>query len=385
MATRYWRKKSLLVKIESTYGQDAVPTGAANAIAARDVAFTPLELEYENRDIVRPYLGHQEQIVVTAHARLAFACEIAGSGTAGTPPAWGPLLRASGCSELALGTAHAGTAQAGGASTITLANTASGSDGAYRGMRIRLTGGTGAGQARIIAAYDGASKVATTSEAWTTPPDATTQYSIDAQVVYQPVSEAFESATVYFNMDGKRHVMLGARASVQLRLNARSLPLFQFEFTGLVGVTTDTALPTDVFTAWQPPLAVNNAQTSGFALHGFGARLYGLEMNLANQLVYRNLVGAEDVQITDRAPAGTVTIEDPTIAERDYFTRVREAQTGALNLLHGITPGNRVHVHAPAVQLTQPRYENRDSVIALALAARFVPHLGDDELSIQAL
>jgi len=385
MATRYFRKKSILAKIEAVYGTDSVPTGAANAINTRDVEFTPMELEYADRDIARAYMGHQEQIVVTARARISYNVEIAGSGTAGVAPAWGPLLRASAMGEYILAAAHANTAQAGGASTITLAAGASASDEAYRGMRIRTTGGTGSGQSRIISTYNGTSKVATVSEAWTVNPDATTTYSIDAQVAYLPVSSGHEAVSKYFNLDGKRHIMLGTRGSVAIRLMARSLPMFAFTFEGLLGTISDTALPTDVFTAWKKPLAVNNANTSGFTLHGFVGKLYGLEANLSNQLVYRNLVGVEDVQVTDRGPAGSVTIEDPTIAEKNYYTQVTAINLGAMNLLHGTAAGNQFHFHAPAAQLTNPRYENRDGIVAQALAARFVSNLGNDEIAIQAL
>lgn len=71
-----------------------------------------------------------------------------------------------------------GTAQAGTATTITLA-AGSSSDGAlFVGRTITLTGGTGSGQSRVIASYVGATKVATVSVAWTTTPDATSTYNV---------------------------------------------------------------------------------------------------------------------------------------------------------------------------------------------------------------
>lgn len=390
MATRFFQKRSLLAKIEGTYGTDPTPTGAANAIQAHDLTFVPSELEYEERDIVRAYYGQLEQIVVTGKARISFAVEIAGSGTAGSAPAWGPLLRACAFSELALASAHSGTAQAGAASTITLAAGASAVDDAYRGMRIRTTGGTGSGQNRVVSTYNGTTKVATVSEAWTTPPDNTTTYSIDAQVAYLPVTESIEGVTMYMNMDGKRHILLGNRGTCSVRMNARARPMFMFDFTGLISTISDTALPTDVLTAWTRPLAVNNTNTSAFTLHGYAGRLYGLDVAMNNAVVHRNLVGVEDVLIIDRKPSGNILIEDPTLAQKNYFTAVGSVTTdpvlAALTLLHGTTAGNKVHIHGPAVQLTQPGYDNRDGVIALKMATLFKPStLGNDEISIQAL
>jgi hypothetical protein len=389
MATRYFRKRSILAKIETTYGTDPTPTGAANAIQAFNVALTPLELEYEDRDVARAYLGHQDQIVVTGRARLTFECEVAGSGTAGTAPAWGPLVRGCSFGQTTLGTAQTGTAQAGAASTITLAAAASATDDAYRGLRIKTTGGTGPNQVRVISTYNGTTKVATVSEAWTTTPDNTTTYTVAAQVGYLPISASMESLTMYFNLDGKRHIMLGCRGTFGIKLAARSRPVFTFDFTGLVGTISDTALPTDVFTSWQKPLAVNNTNTSGFTLHGYAGNLYGLDLAVANRVEYRNLVGAEDVQITDRSPAGNITIEDPTVAQKDYFTAVGSVAVvpalAALNVLHGTTAGNQFFLHAPAVQLTQPGYEDRQSIVALKMAMRFAANLGNDEIAFQAL
>ena len=79
-----------------------------------------------------------------------------------------------------------GTAQAGGATSITLASGASDSNTAYSGLFVRTTGGTGGAggsgslnnQARIITAYNGSTKVATVEPAWETNPDSTTTYEV---------------------------------------------------------------------------------------------------------------------------------------------------------------------------------------------------------------
>ena len=73
---------------------------------------------------------------------------------------------------------HVGTATAGGASTITLGAGYSNVQNAYVGQTIYLTGGTGAGQNRVITAFVTGTGVATVNTAWTTPPDATTTYEI---------------------------------------------------------------------------------------------------------------------------------------------------------------------------------------------------------------
>lgn len=78
---------------------------------------------------------------------------------------------------------HRGTAQAGAASSITLASTASPSGNTYNDWYVTITGGTGAGQTKQITSYR-SSRVATVDSAWTTPPDATSTYELfDSNII----------------------------------------------------------------------------------------------------------------------------------------------------------------------------------------------------------
>jgi len=71
-----------------------------------------------------------------------------------------------------------GTAQAGAASTITLAAGATATDDIYNGYGVRITSGPGAGQDRIISDYVGSTKVATVSSAWTVQPTSASVYEV---------------------------------------------------------------------------------------------------------------------------------------------------------------------------------------------------------------
>jgi len=71
-----------------------------------------------------------------------------------------------------------GAAQAGTSTTITLKSTASATDDIYNGMYVTITGGTGAGQVRIIQDYVGSTKVATVDDPFTTVPTSASNYQI---------------------------------------------------------------------------------------------------------------------------------------------------------------------------------------------------------------
>lgn len=71
-----------------------------------------------------------------------------------------------------------GTAQGGGAATLTLRSAASYADNILAGLTLVLYSGTGAGQSRQIASNVGATDVVTVDPAWTTAPDNTTVYGL---------------------------------------------------------------------------------------------------------------------------------------------------------------------------------------------------------------
>jgi hypothetical protein len=97
-----WAIKALLAKIESAYGDDAEPTGAANAVEGYDVAFrrlvTPLPRNY-----AAPTIGAKGSVEALVHAQISFWTPIAGAGAAGAVPAYGPLLRAAALDQTVVG------------------------------------------------------------------------------------------------------------------------------------------------------------------------------------------------------------------------------------------------------------------------------------------
>lgn len=379
-----FRKRVLLAKIETVYGTDSVPTGAANAILVRNMTITPQEADLTDRDLVRPFIGRSEQLPSGIRALIEFEVEVAGAGTAGTAPGYGPLLRACALSQTLLAAAVTGTATAGATNTITLAAGASAVDGFYNGMPIAITGGTGSGQTGVIVGYVGSTKVATVAANWTTAPNATSAYSISANAVFRPVSSGFESVSVYFNIDGVLHRILGARGTVSVAMRVKDIPVFRFALTGIYQTVTDTAAVAPTYTPFSTPLPVTNGNTTNFGLHGFSPVLSEMSIDVAVAVAHRTLVGgAESVLVTDREPVGTFTIEADTVAAADWWTRARNATLGSMALIHGMATGNRVAVSSPSVQLTKPTYQEMDGIAMLQLGANFVPStLGNDELGI---
>jgi hypothetical protein len=97
------RKRLILIETEAAYGTDPVPDGA-DAVLVRDLNITPLQSDVVSRDLVRPYLGASEQLLANTRVECTFSVELAGSGTAGTAPAYGKALKACGLSETVVST-----------------------------------------------------------------------------------------------------------------------------------------------------------------------------------------------------------------------------------------------------------------------------------------
>lgn len=375
----FMRKAVLTAKIESTYGTDAAPAGA-DAVLVRNLSVNPMNANLVGRDVVRPYYGNFEQIPVNASVECSCEIELAGSGSAGTAPKWSTLLRACAFALTLLASAHSGTATAATTTSVTLAAGASAVDNAYRGMNVSLTSGAASGNKRVITAYNGTTKVATVADPFSAAPG-TPAYTIEAQASYAPVSTAIESATLYYNLDGVLHKILGARGNVQFAANAAGIPVMQFRFLGTYGGVTDTAAVTPDYSAFQVPKAVNIPNTPQFRLHGVSQPMSALSVDMANNLVFRSLPGgSEQVLVTDRRPAGSATFEATTIATKDWFTTAQNATTGPLSLIHGTVAGNIVQIEAPKVQITNPQYQDSDGIAMLQAGLTVNPVAGNDEL-----
>lgn len=380
------RISSLLAKIEGTYGTDPTPTGAANAILLKgQPTLTPMELTSVERDNLRPFFGNSEILPSSIFGKLDFEVEAAGSGTAGVAPAWGALLRGCGFSETIAAAAITGTAQVGGSTTsIKLAAAASAVNEFYNGMPISITAGTGNGQSGYIVDYDGTTKVATVASAAWVAPDATSSYSIGASVAYRPVSDLFESLTLYMNIDGVLHKFLGARGNVSFSLTVDQIPSFKFSLQGLFQPVADAVSPAVTLSVWKTPQVANKANTPFVSLHGFNAAaIESFDFDLANAVAHHSLInGTEQFIITDRKPAGNINMEAVTVATKDWWTSAKNATLGVLAIQHGTVAGNKLAITAPAIQVTSPKYGDKNGIAMLQAGLVPTPITGNDELSI---
>lgn len=303
------RKAYILAKAEATYGTSSSPANT-DAVLVKNLDLTPLAGDVVSRDLFRPYLGISEQLIARTYAELKFDVELAGSGTAGTAPRYGAVLKACGLSE-----------------TV----------------------------------------VASTS------------------VTYAPVSSSFSSVSIVYNCDGLNHVLTGCRGSFSIKAEVGQVPTISFSMVGIFNNPTDVSPVAATYTNQATPLVFRQGNTSAFSIFGYSGLLQSFDFDFANSTVYRQLVGSStgEVLITDRKPAGSVMIEAPTIAAKDFFTIALGSTTGSTTFLHGTTAGNKVAFTAAQSDITSPAYAESDGVKMLNLPFVATPTTaGNDEVSL---
>ena len=206
----------------------------------------------------------------------------------------------------------------------------------------------------------------------------------NTSVTYAPVSSSFSSVTIHYNIDGVRHRVTGCRGTFVLNGAVGEIPSIDFTFTGIYNNPTDTALPTVTYGNQATPLVFKNGNTSGFSLLSYSGALMNITMDVGNSLVYRELVGGtKEVLITDRAANGSVTIEAPTLAQKDYFTAaLTDSSLGNLAFLHGTAAGNKVQLTSSKVDIGDVAYGEADGVAMLEIPYTLVPTAANNEVSL---
>jgi hypothetical protein len=291
----------------------------ADAIQVSEIDVTPLEVELRDRELVTGVFGNTEKVVGMQMSRASFAVEVAGSGEAGTPPKWGIYHRACGFDQ-----------------DITVP----------------------------------------------VPPDPGPE--VLGSVAYAPVSTGHESAACVFFADGIRHVLRGMRGTWRLAMEAGEIPKWSYEFTCLHTEEVAEANPLANFAAQAKPVAFNSGNSFPVSVHGFAACLENLSLDLNNEVIFRQLAGcSEQVLINDRKPAGSLQIDRPTLAQKNYFAALRDQTLDVISVQHGQTAGSSVTINMPSCNLGAVAYA--DSSGSMMLGMDYMPNptgAGNNEISI---
>lgn len=204
-------------------------------------------------------------------------------------------------------------------------------------------------------------------------------------VTYAPVSAAFSSITIYYNLDGVLHKLTGARGTFTINGTVGQIPTIDFTFTGIYNTPTDTAAPSVTYADQATPVIFKHTNTTGFELLSYAGCLQSVSFDIGNTIIYRELVNCtKQVLQTDRRATGSVTIEAPTIAAKNYYTAaLTDGSLGNLLFQHGQTAGNIVDFASTRIDIGDVSISDMDGIAMLTIPYTAVPSTaGNDEFSL---
>lgn len=358
------KNRTILVKVESSAGTDASPTVGSNAVLGESPTFAN-EFRRVTTNESSGSLDSRPDIFAGGNRTFSMKVYLKGSGTSGTAPEFGPLLRGCGFSETTLVADVTGTAQGGAATTITLAASGTSStNDFYVGHVIQITSGTGSSNTgRIITAYNGTTKVATVSPGWTSigsqvAPDNTSVYAIRKCNLYKPTSSSIPYLTIYdysHRNDGansRLKKMTGAQGTAKLTLGAQG-NFFDFSLKGSVAADSDVSHPgaATFQTTRPPPLLAGQ-----FYLGNNPAKFTSLDIDLAANVAVLDdpnaTYGVGLAGISARKITGNIVLPRELLSNRDTLSAIINGTEFGLTGFWGSTSGNRVAIHIPNMVFT---------------------------------
>ncbi len=168
----------------------------------------------------------------------------------------------------------------------------------------------------------------------------------DGTVVYAPVSDEHESVTVHFWIGSTRHILLGARGTAELMVDAQGLPQLRVTLTGLFAKPGEQSRVEPDLSAFEVPQVATHANTPTFEVDEVPLVLRSFRLNLGNDVQPRLLIGREEILIVDRAEQVSATVEAVPLSTFDPFNMAIERDRFAVAWQHGTTAGHRTTIEA---------------------------------------
>lgn len=323
MPSRYIRDTVILAKKENAYGTDAIPTGAANAVAVSNVRITPLQAQFVPRDLIRQWFGASEELISTFNKAVSFDVEAVGSGTAGTAPAWSDLMKASAWAET------------------------------------------------VTATFDVRYKPVTNNQ------DSASMYVYDSGVLHKLLG-AKGMVAISLPLGGipkLRFSFLGidggdtAASPAGVSYAAYQPPqVVTDQFTGdiVLGATLSAAGAAPTLTA------------------GTQYPSTGLELDMGIKAEYIPLLGSQSVEITDRKAKGQIRLDATAAQEVAFMQAIKDGTLQSLGILHGTVVGRKFGVFGARAQILAPSKEEIQGKRLIGLDVNFLPSdtEGNDEVTL---
>lgn len=371
MSTKRDIRSLLLATTELTEGVAQAATPATDSITTENLQIKFNEGNQATKENTGTLDGSSD-IPIGGAAVITFDVWLKASGTAGTAPEIGKLLKACGYGELItaapIGAPTAATAGTSNTVTVPGATFVGGVD-AYKGMVAQLTGNPVGPVFSAITAFSNA-QVMTLAETFAPILSNATLVKIPANVLYSRISTAIGSLTLNVYKDDLHHLVVGSRGNVDYAFEAGKGIKLSFTFQGICQMPRDDSANPNVVSpdAAQAKLVWrNDANNGSFTFAGSRIGVMGLNLKSGNTLDNapnpNQPSGFDVADILDRNVSGDFNPRATSIATRDILAIKRAGTLFTLNAIARRGAGNSVSLMIPAAQAINYEYEKQGNAL----------------------
>jgi hypothetical protein len=318
MANRYFRNMVILAKIQAAVGTYEAPAPATDALLISNASIG-YDDQVVERDYLRGFFGASEQLIGDSPVNIEFEVELAGSGAAGTAPAWGKLLRACAFAETVV------------ADTYVTYNPITNDQESLA----------------ILYAVDG---------------------------VTHRIKDARGTATL--------SIAPGSRPSIKFKFIGieQADPEALANPAGVVMTAWKAPLPVAADNTGD--ILVGCSYAAGVVSDGTALPSISVDLDLGGSPEFLAMMGSSEVDVTAREIKGTAKMRLEASDEVTMFTDAKTVTTKTVSFKHGTGAGKIVQCYAPAAQFGRPKYESAQGRLAVSVDMRLCPVSGNDELII---
>lgn len=198
---------------------------------------------------------------------------------------------------------------------------------------------------------------------------------------YAPVSDGFESATLYMYLDGTLHKMTAAQGTFSIKAQAGQFGMVDFTFTGQYVDPIDAEMPANpIYETTKPPvfeLAKLRVDSEDITVDNFS---FDQNNTISPRVDANNSDGYSGTRVTARAPKGGVDPEATKMGDYNFYAKMAAASSMLMSCRFGKNNGNIIWVKAPKVQYSGLTYKDRDGIRVYDVGLSFGRDQGNDEV-----
>lgn len=210
--------------------------------------------------------------------------------------------------------------------------------------------------------------------------------SAGVKVEYTPIDTGFETASLYFNLEGNRTKAIGVGGGIKWRWPVGAFPEGEFDLQGLFASNDSSAYPAVDNSAWKIPPLFGKDTVPTFTIGGVAEEMQSLEISSGGVAEYSELINRKTIDLIERKASVSTTILEPA-----FSARIHQASIGvpgtykAIAMIHGTVAGSIIKAD---VTNWQPQTFARGKIsdkASLTLGGEIVPASGvaDYKITVQ--